>query len=107
MREVKRRLKRGESEWRPIFVRRAWSGQSEQEFCGAEGLNAGLFHRWRAVLVLHQDGLPRTELAIAQSVSAVKSKIFRNRHFLYASRATISALMRRSARRLTNARGPS
>jgi hypothetical protein len=45
-----KRVKRSESAWRELFSRQTASGVSVAEFCRAEGINAGLFRRWRAVL---------------------------------------------------------
>lgn len=45
-----KRVKRSEATWRELFVRQASSGVTVAEFCRAEGINAGLFRRWRARL---------------------------------------------------------
>lgn len=45
-----RRVKRSEAVWRELFSRQAQSGLRVSEFCRREGLNAGLFRRWRAAL---------------------------------------------------------
>lgn len=49
MRTIKR-VKRSEAVWRGLFARQASSGLRVSEFCRREGINAGLFRRWRAVL---------------------------------------------------------
>lgn len=45
-----RRVKRSESTWRELFARQAASGVTVAEFCRAEGINAGVFRRWRVSL---------------------------------------------------------
>lgn len=42
-----KRIKRSESAWREIFARHAASGVSLLEFCRGEGINPGVFRRWR------------------------------------------------------------
>jgi hypothetical protein len=49
MEQVKR-IKRSEATWRELFARQAGSGLSVQEFCRGEGINPGVFRRWRSVL---------------------------------------------------------
>jgi hypothetical protein len=48
--EAIKRIKRSEAAWRELFSRQAASDVSVPEFCRAEGINAGLFRRWRSVL---------------------------------------------------------
>ncbi len=48
--EAIKRVKRSEAAWRELFSRQAASGVSVTQFCRAEGINAGLFRRWRSVL---------------------------------------------------------
>jgi transposase-like protein len=48
--EAGKRVKRSEATWRELFERQASSGVTVAEFCRAEGINAGLFRRWRAAL---------------------------------------------------------
>ena len=45
-----KRIKRSEATWREIFSRHVSSGLSVLEFCRAEGLNPGVFRRWRSAL---------------------------------------------------------
>lgn len=52
-----RRIKRSRSTWQEIFARHAGSGLSVLEFCRGEGINPGVFRRWR--LVMNGDGKPR------------------------------------------------
>jgi len=49
MEQVKR-IKRSESTWRELFARHAASGISVLEFCRSEGINPGVFRRWRSIL---------------------------------------------------------
>ena len=46
----KRRIRRGAAVWKLLFSRQSSSGLSVPEFCRREGINAGLFRRWRSVL---------------------------------------------------------
>jgi transposase-like protein len=46
-----RRRKRSEATWRELFSRQAASGVTVAEFCRDAGINAGLFRRWRSVLM--------------------------------------------------------
>jgi len=45
-----KRIKRSEATWREIFARHVSSGMSLLEFCRAEGINPGVFRRWRSTL---------------------------------------------------------
>jgi putative transposase len=45
-----KRIKRSEATWREIFARHVSSGMSLLEFCRAEGINPGVFRRWRSML---------------------------------------------------------
>jgi len=45
-----RRVRRSEATWRELFSRQSASGMTAAEFCRAEGINPGVFRRWRAVL---------------------------------------------------------
>jgi transposase-like protein len=47
---TKRRVKRSAAMWRELFRRQTSSGLVTAEFCRREGINAGLFRRWRAAL---------------------------------------------------------
>jgi putative transposase len=49
MEQIKR-IKRSEATWREMFSRHASSGISVLEFCRAEGINPGVFRRWRSML---------------------------------------------------------
>lgn len=48
---TKRRVKRSAATWRELFRRQEHSGLATAEFCRREGINAGLFRRWRSALV--------------------------------------------------------
>ena len=48
--ETSKRIKRSESTWREVFSRHAASGVSVLEFCRTEGINPGVFRRWRLML---------------------------------------------------------
>jgi|SRR5579859_2030860 len=45
-----KRIRRGAAVWRQLFSRQSSSGLSVPEFCRREGINAGLFRRWRSTL---------------------------------------------------------
>jgi hypothetical protein len=45
-----KRVKRSESAWRELVARHATSDLSVPQFCRGEGINAGVYRRWRAVL---------------------------------------------------------
>lgn len=45
-----KRIKRSDATWREIFARHVSSGLSVLEFCRAEGINPGVFRRWRSML---------------------------------------------------------
>ena len=45
-----KRIKRSEATWREIFARHVSSGLSVLEFCRSEGINPGVFRRWRLML---------------------------------------------------------
>ena len=45
-----KRVTRSEATWRELFSRQAASGVTVAEFCRGEGINAGLFRRWRSLL---------------------------------------------------------
>jgi putative transposase len=45
-----KRIKRSEATWREIFSRHASSGVAMLEFCRAEGINPGVYRRWRSRL---------------------------------------------------------
>jgi Transposase len=45
-----KRIRRGAAVWRQLFSRQSSSGLSVSEFCRREGINAGLFRRWRSTL---------------------------------------------------------
>ncbi len=47
---TRRRVKRSAAMWRELFRRQTSSGLVTAEFCRQEGINAGLFRRWRAAL---------------------------------------------------------
>lgn len=60
-----RRIKRSESTWRELFARQAASGISVQEFCRSEGINPGVFRRWRSTL----SGSGKSEKVPARAVT--------------------------------------
>jgi hypothetical protein len=45
-----KRVTRSEASWRELFSRQAARGVTVAEFCRGEGINAGLFRRWRSLL---------------------------------------------------------
>jgi hypothetical protein len=45
-----KRIKRSEATWREIFSRHASSGVAMLEFCRAQGINPGVYRRWRSRL---------------------------------------------------------
>jgi transposase-like protein len=67
--EAIKRVKRSEAAWRELFSRQAVSGVSVPEFCRAEGINAGLFRRWRSVLNGRGKGKGRQRRAPVQTAS--------------------------------------
>ena len=67
--EAIKRVKRSEATWRELFSRQAASGVSVPEFCRAEGINAGLFRRWRSVLNGRAKGKRRRRRAQGQAGS--------------------------------------
>jgi putative transposase len=62
-----KRIKRSEGTWREIFARHVSSGLSVLEFCRAEGLNPGVFRRWRSTL---DEGIH-----VEQSKARAKTKV--------------------------------
>lgn len=45
-----RRIHRDEATWREIFARQEASGLLSSQFCRQEGINPGVFRRWREKL---------------------------------------------------------
>lgn len=45
-----KRIRRSAGTWRELFSRQLSSGMSVPEFCRREGINAGVFRRWRVML---------------------------------------------------------
>ena len=45
-----KRIRRTAGTWRKLFSRQSNSGLSVVAFCRREGINPGLFHRWRLML---------------------------------------------------------
>jgi len=45
-----KRVTRSEATWRELFSRQTASGVTVAEFCRGEGINAGLFRRWRSLV---------------------------------------------------------
>jgi transposase-like protein len=64
-----RRIKRSEATWRELFARHASSGVSVLEFCRAEGVNPGVFRRWRSML--NGGGLPGAKPQARAAAKAV------------------------------------
>lgn len=46
----KRYYRHGEALWKELIVRQAQSGQGIRQFCQANGVENGTFHKWRATL---------------------------------------------------------
>jgi putative transposase len=64
-----RRIKRSEATWREIFARHVSSGMSVLEFCRAEGINPGVFRRWRSML--NGDGMQGAKTQARAAAKAV------------------------------------
>jgi hypothetical protein len=47
-----KRVRRSTGMWRELFSRQGASGLTVTEFCRREGINVGLFRRWRSALDL-------------------------------------------------------
>lgn len=47
----RRRVRRSEATWRELFSRQSASGMTAAEFCRVEGINPGVFRRWREALL--------------------------------------------------------
>jgi len=47
---TERRIHRDEAAWREIFARQEASGLRRSQFCRQEGINPGVFRRWREKL---------------------------------------------------------
>ena len=45
-----KRIRRSAATWRELFARQVSSGVSVPQFCRCEGINAGVFRRWRMLL---------------------------------------------------------
>jgi transposase-like protein len=45
-----KRIRRSTAVWRELFSRQSSSGLSVPDFCRREGINAGLYRRWRSTL---------------------------------------------------------
>jgi len=48
--EQRKRIHRDEATWREIFARHEGSGLLTSQFCRQEGLNPGIYRRWREKL---------------------------------------------------------
>jgi hypothetical protein len=59
----RKRIRRGAAGWRRLLSRQAGSGESVSEFCRREGINAGLFRRWRLRLREAKSATPETARA--------------------------------------------
>jgi transposase-like protein len=66
-----RRVKRSEATWRELFSRQDASGVTVAEFCRSEGINAGLFRRWRWVLARtkQRSARPREAKSVAPAAA--------------------------------------
>ena len=66
-----KRVKRSEPTWRELFSRQAASGVTVAEFCRSEGINAGLFRRWRSALKRSRppDAKPPKARVVTQAAS--------------------------------------
>jgi transposase-like protein len=62
-----KRIKRSEATWREIFARHVSSGLSVLDFCRAEGINPGVFRRWRSML--------KEGIQVEQSKARTKAKV--------------------------------
>ena len=49
---IDRRIHRDKATWREIFARQEASGLLRSQFCRQEGINPGVFRRWREKLNL-------------------------------------------------------
>ena len=47
---IDQRIHRDEATWREIFARQEASGLRRSQFCRQEGINSGVFRRWREKL---------------------------------------------------------
>lgn len=68
MEQIKR-IRRSESTWRELLARHAASGVSVLEFCRTEGINPGVFRRWRSLLRGDGKGRQVRRRASAQGVT--------------------------------------
>ena len=50
-----KRIRRSAATWRELFSRQMRSGVSVPQFCRLEGINAGVFRRWRLMLKRRSD----------------------------------------------------
>jgi len=64
-----KRIKRSEATWREIFARHASSQMSVLEFCRSEGINPGVFQRWRSMLNGGSAGEKSASRTVAKSVT--------------------------------------
>ncbi len=64
-----KRVKRSAAMWRELFSRQGSCGLTVTEFCRREGINAGLFRRWRSAL----DRSGEESEAAPESASGAKS----------------------------------
>jgi putative transposase len=64
-----KRIKRSEATWRELFARHSTSGVSVQDFCRAEGINPGVFRRWRSMLNGGIEGQKTPSRTVAKAVT--------------------------------------
>jgi transposase-like protein len=69
MEQVKR-IRRDEAMWREIFARHAASGLLTSQFCRQEGINPGIFRRWRVKL---ESSLPGSQAKRTEQPRGVKA----------------------------------
>jgi hypothetical protein len=76
-----KRIRRGTAGWLKLFSRQSSSGLSVPEFCRREGINAGLFRRWRSTLKdseTERRVTARTEPAVGVSAPFIDLGDFRS-----------------------------
>lgn len=67
---TQKRVRRSEATWRELFSRQVTSGKAVTAFCRAEGINPGLFRRWRSALGRSRRSRVRVRQAPAMSAQA-------------------------------------
>lgn len=69
MEQQGKRIRRDEATWREIFARHAASGLLMSQFCRQEGINPGVFRRWREKL----GSSPRSQAKRTEPPRSVKA----------------------------------